>query len=250
MNRTRYSRVDMFNLVDLNSTDFTALQSKLPSSFSGSDLQMWFNDVPVAHINTLTATINREIIGLYGMGNADPLTMVKGKRAIVGSMTLNQFDRDAILYEVFRLHEKEGIAQQTDFMMAGSDYSRIEETTIDKTGVLGRGFSVSSEQLVVNKSIQAGDGLIGQSAGNNVFNERVRESAKYLRKRRILYADELPPFNITVVGANDAGVMSACALFGVSIAQMTTGWSMNDMTAPVTYSFTSLLMTPWTPLFE
>lgn len=244
LKRTRYSKLDMFNLKDLSRPDFKEIQNNLPSAFSGSDLQMWFNDIPVAHVNSITCTINREIIGLYGMGTPDPLTMIKGKRAIVGSMTLTQFDKDAILYEVFNLHKGNPLSQ-ADLIKDSDVYKLVTSTPndqVDANGVIAKGYQYFPDTVFSN------DG-ISQLTNPNLDN-RIAESVRFMRDRYINYIDELPPINVTIVGANDSGAAAFSNIFGIHFAQQTVGFSMNDLMTPTTYSFTAMLMTPWKPLFD
>lgn len=223
-----------------------ALIKEAPSSFTGADLQLWFNDIAVAHVTSLTATVNREIIGLYGMGTADPLAMVKGKRAIVGSMTLLQFDRDAILYEIFQLNQKNKNTNLLDgFTSAEADTNRAIQGSFNLSGNTSKGFNYFPETLQFNSEVLGGQ---TDDTTNPNIGQRYLDSVRFLRDRKLLYVDELPPINVTVIGANESGVSAYCHIFGLHFAQNTIGWSMNDLTQPTTYSFTALAMTPWTPI--
>jgi hypothetical protein len=69
-----------------------------------------------------------------------------------------------------------------------------------------------------------------------------------LKSEKIRFADQIPPFDITLIGVNDEGAVSRCAFYGVHVTQETGGWSMMDLNNAAGFSFVCMDCEPWRPL--
>ncbi len=62
------------------------------------------------------------------------------------------------------------------------------------------------------------------------------------------YADELPPFDLTLIATAIDGRASCAALFGVKITSESTGFSMNDIGSSAGFEFIAKGVKPWAPV--
>jgi len=59
------------------------------------------------------------------------------------------------------------------------------------------------------------------------------------------YSDQLPPFDLTLVGVTKSGHAARCSIFGMQVTQETAGFSQNDLGNSVGMSFVALAVSPW-----
>jgi hypothetical protein len=70
-------------------------------------------------------------------------------------------------------------------------------------------------------------------------------TARIVGSQKFMYSDQVPPFDMTLIGVNTQGAASRCALLGMRITQETAGISTNDMGNAVGMSFVALSIDPW-----
>jgi len=79
------------------------VETEVPyKAFSGANITATIGNKKLGSLQALTCSITREVAALYGFGDANPKAFVKGKRGIAGSLVFTQFDRHALLQEVFK----------------------------------------------------------------------------------------------------------------------------------------------------
>jgi hypothetical protein len=76
--------------------------------FSGGDMQAYINNIKVGNLESVTWSISVEVVGNYVMGRRDAVIYTTGKRVVVGSLVLSQYDRHALLEQVFSVSKKVG----------------------------------------------------------------------------------------------------------------------------------------------
>jgi hypothetical protein len=99
--------------------------SSTPTTFSGADLQAWINDRRVTNLESITYSNSIEIVGNYGMGNRNPHSFTKGKRVIVGQMTMTVWAQHALLDEVFQARQAD--LTKMDLLAPDSAATRIRQ---------------------------------------------------------------------------------------------------------------------------
>ena len=192
------------------------------ASFSGSDIHAVFGDFVFGEIQMISYKQDREKAPVYTMGSADLRTIARGKRLITGACVFVMFDKDGLL----------GVMNQRDASM---------RPHINKSEVVMAGRStVGSSQI--NKAIQQG-GSLGAPSGNTgagftAFNEQVEA----------FHLDQLLPFDITVVGANEYGKISRMIIKGVELMTEAGGMSIDDMVLEKQVAFIARRIEQWTPV--
>jgi hypothetical protein len=186
----------------------------LSTVFSGADTVVIFGDEYVGECMSFTLGINREAGPLYVMGKKSPIAIPKGKRGIGGSFILAQLGYDALLEYTSSI--------QTD-KNKQSIWVRKDEIVQQVTG------STRDEYMNPNTT---GAGALGTTA-----------AAALLAKQDLwasttpFYADQIPPFNVTVVGTNEQGDKMAFRVFGLQILNDGIGISIDELNIEKRYTY-------------
>jgi hypothetical protein len=238
-----------------NNPDYV-LPNVADQTFSGHDIQAYYNDIKVGNLEQISWTVSTETVGNFAMGQRDPLAHTQGKRVIVGSMVMQQYARHALLQQVFQLHRRAigtigdlwNLSSTTSGV--GSNGSNIVNGQFDTaksagaTGLRAVRPQFEGPEAAQYNGISGFRGLSYDDIANQVANQ-VRETANAVANQPFMYADQLPPFDITLVGVNKSGAAAKCTLFGVTITNETGGMSLNDLGNSIGMSFVCIARTPW-----
>lgn len=170
------------------------------TTFSGADIVCTFGGVTIGALSGITWSVTREKAPIYTMGSANPRSFSRGKRGIAGSLIFTVFDRPA-LYNMLLAHAQDDSARyftRSSNILPGFDTSG---------NVTHRGIVAPDEQSL-----------------------DVRSSFPY-------YADQIPPFDVSITFANEYGQAATRAIYGVEILNEGSGASMDDIVIEETMTF-------------
>jgi hypothetical protein len=187
------------------------------NSFSGADIKAVFANNEVGNLMAVSYAIQREKAPIYVLGEANPRAFSRGKRGIAGSLIFIQFDTHAIL-EQFDI----GTDRQSSSKL-GNFVKKTYEVDPAKFG---------------EESTQEGrPSLAGTVTGSA---DSMGEISK------AFYADQLPPFDVTISALNEMGVAAKCVIHGVEL--MNEGWGMGieDRQADMQTTYLARAVTRWT----
>jgi hypothetical protein len=183
------------------------------NSFSGADIKAVFGNKEVGNLMAVSYAIQREKAPIYVLGEANPRAFSRGKRGIAGSLIFIQFDTHAIL----------------------------EQFDGDKAGTLGMFIKKKHEVDPSDLREQTGPAQrTGEMLSNNGDDPtQMGELAK------AFYADQLPPFDVTVAALNELGVAANCVIHNVEL--MNEGWGMGieDRQADMQTTYLARAVTRW-----
>lgn len=177
------------------------------TSVSGSDIVGVFGHVEFINLQGVSVSVNREIHPIYVMGRTDPISFVRGKRGVAGSIVTVCSDRGC-LYDI---QERYGV------------YAK----KIGDTHIPGR------NQLDARESLEV-----------NVLSEFDRLGFQLATPQ---YVDQLPPFDITLVGLSDTLAATISRIGGVFIVSLGTGMSVDDNSIEQQMTFVALYYEDWKP---
>lgn len=160
------------------------------TSFTGVDMTASVLGVPIGSLLSISYSIQREKAGIYTCGSPDPRSVSRGKRGIAGSLIFQIFDRDA-LYQVMYHHKD-------DFKF----WTR-------------------------NSNVQTIKDQYGPDP-NNWINDWKAQSLGF-NSYTPFYADQMPPFDITLSFLNEVGNMARLDIYGVELLNEGMGISIEDM---------------------
>lgn len=182
--------------------------TKTYTSFSGCDIVCSFNGIVCGELQAISYSISREKSPCYTMGSAEPRSFSRGKRGCAGTMVFTVFNRD-VLIESFK--DKMKTTGVTKFKAERSDktYLSIDEWDNAMT-----------------------DYANVTTPGNNVGN-----TATLVDSYQAMYADEIPPFDVTINFANEYGQRAVLTIYGCEILNEGSGFSIDSITSEKAYTF-------------
>ena len=254
--RYAYGTVDQYSITD---DDQQAIGRTRPT-FTGSDMYCHINNTFVRNIESVTWSSSVEVVGDYVMGSRNAQAYRTGKRVIVGTMVFSQYDRHAILEEVFNLSSIDNPIRtyQDLWKLDGIDSAPVASRIIlspTTTKTITRAVvGVNQNPSVINSNGLYDVQLATRTAGLTTmeFESRMKanlaQASRLQGAQKIDYADMIPIFDLTIAGVNPRGEATSCGIFGIQITQETAGVSSSDMTNSVGVSFTALAINPWKPV--
>lgn len=179
------------------------------TTFSGADIVCNFNGTVVGSLSGITWSVTREKAPVYTMGSPNPRSFSRGKRGIAGSMIFTTFDRPA-LYNLIR----DGI-----------------NSTDSGFRIFTRAWNLLPNS---NSEIAANIAAVDSEASGVV------RALPY-------YADQMPPFDITITYANEYGQAAVKRVYGVELLNEGSGASMDDIVIEETMTFVAREVGPMIP---
>lgn len=167
------------------------------TTFSGADIVCMFNNVVVGELAGITWSVTREKAPIYTMGSPNPRSFSRGKRGIAGSLIFTMFDRPA-LYGMLVAAKSSGDVKY---------FTRSSNALPGFGPISHRGISPVSDQV-----------------------SDVQDFFPY-------FADQIPPFNVSITFANEYGQAAKRSIYGVEIINEGSGASMDDIVLEETMTF-------------
>jgi len=167
------------------------------TTFSGADIVATFGGVEIGALSGITFSVTREKAPIYTMGSPNPRSFSRGKRGIAGSLIFTVFDRPA-LYQMLETNYAANNPQNF--------FTRVSNTLPGdpnhKRGIA----EFDKQQLDVVQRIP-------------------------------FYADQIPPFDITITFANEYGQGAVRSIYGVELLNEGSGASMDDIVIEETMTY-------------
>ena len=238
------------------------------TSFSGADLVATFANKVIGELQQISWAVQRDKAPVFTCGSPDARSFSRGKRGLAGSMVFAVFDHDALVAALqtvwddiapsamFTAAANNKLANSEDFSNAldmikwnqtVSDLQNgVEDTygtgvSLDNRG--GYGFSYGSTVAAeYNNTIDAQqakgsnsvpkigeDGFVegwDNEAASNIY---VPAGFSPIRGENVIYADTLPPFDITLTFASEYGHTAFQKIYDVDILNESSGASVDTV---------------------
>jgi hypothetical protein len=187
-------------------------------SFSGTDIHAIFGNNVFGELQMVSYKIDREKAPVYTMGSANLRTIARGKRLITGACVFVVFEQDTLLKAMLE--------------SSGQVALSIDETAnIDDDGLL-------SDEGRAAAATGGTAGLTDTAVELNALTKNVDPRL----------ADQILPFDITLVGANEYGSTSKMVIQGVELMSEAGGVSIDDLVLEKQISFIARAISNWTPV--
>lgn len=183
------------------------------TTFSGADITASFNGTVIGTLSGITWSVTREKAPVYTMGSPSPRSFSRGKRGIAGSLIFTTFDRPA-LYGLIRDSINNNVS---GFRIWTREWNLLPNMASNQA------FNIAAN-LPSSES-----GLSG-----------VVEALPY-------YADQVPPFDVTLSYANEYGQAAVKRIYGVELLNEGSGASMDDIIIEETMTFVAREVGPMIP---
>jgi hypothetical protein len=196
------------------STSSTEL-SRQYTSFSGVDIRAVVDGEPIGSLQAVSYAVQREKAPIYVMGRVDPLSFSRGKRGIAGTLVTLMLDQHVMFSTPFR--DKRFVADNDEIFPDVQDLNDASSTAdlTDPDAVFDAG------DLSANYSV-----------------------------RGAWYVDQLPPFDIVIVAANEYGKAATMRIYGVEILNEGSGFSVDDVVIDNQMTYVCRTILPWQRLGE
>lgn len=178
-------------------------------SFSGVDIHAVFGDTEFGELQMVSYKIDREKAPVYVMGSADPRTVARGKRLISGACVFVVFEQDSLLNA---MNSREDLRPSL---------SKMENAAYEPGGMPAGGTRYTPQVI----------------DGNDGFSMTEKTVSRL--------ADQLLPFDITLVAASEYGHSSKMILRGVELMAEAGGMSIDDLVIEKQMSFIARQITGW-----
>jgi len=187
------------------------------NSLSGVDIKAVFHNKAVVPLQAISYAIQREKAPIYTMGYPDPRAFSRGKRGIAGTLIFAVFDTHALVgtnQGIFKdarfFADKEEIRPAVD--TASSGFAQVEVENLATAGGEGATASLGDDQ----------------------------------RLQAPWYSDQIPPFDVTLSGANELGTLMIMKIIGVEILNEGYGISIDDLMSEMQMTYVARGIIPWT----
>jgi hypothetical protein len=202
--------------------------SRSYNSFSGVDIKAVFGNEVIGELQGISYSITREKAPIYTMGSADPRSYSRGKRGIAGTLVFVVFDRHVILSKLGGLREdgSGGLLFQAD-----KDDVRAE-------------FVPNSDSLTANLSSLGG--TVTPSTTVDGQESPLTSVGSDQQLAGPWYADQIPPFDVTLAAANEYGALAVMRIFGVELLNEGSGVSIDDIVTEQQHTYVARSILPWT----
>lgn len=187
--------------------NYTAVNKYLNTytTFSGADIVATFGGVEIGALSGITFSVTREKAPIYTMGSPNPRSFSRGKRGIAGSLIFTVFDRPA-LYTMLDKNREGGNPTQVFWTR---NHNTLPGDADHKFGIV--------------ESDRYGIGVTSKVPH---------------------YADQIPPFDITITFVNEYGQSAVRSIFGVELLNEGSGASMDDIVIEETMTYVARELGP------
>ncbi len=174
------------------------------TTFSGADIVATFGGVEIGALSGITFSVTREKAPIYTMGSPNPRSFSRGKRGIAGSLIFTVFDRPA-LYTMLEAHH-----------------------------------STSSEMKFFTRAHNTLPGDPSHKRGIAEVSNQTRD----ITSKTPYYADQIPPFDITITFVNEYGQAAVRSIYGCELLNEGSGASMDDIVIEETMTYVARELGP------
>jgi len=200
------------------------------TTFSGCDIKAVFANKAIGEIQAISVQVTREKAGIYTMGSPNPRSFSRGKRGIAGSLIFIQFDRDAVLSALQGLKFQGDIDEVRPGREGGHESTSLEWSLRSTSGV--------AASTPIGAGIDASPSLTQQESDLTSVDSDQEVLSAY-------YADQIPPFDITLAAANEYGDLAVMGIFGVEFLNEGWGISIDDLVSEKQYTYLSRNISWW-----
>ena len=216
-------------------------QMKEYHSFSGLDITPVFGNTPFGEMQMISYRAEREKAPIHTMGSPDARSIARGKRYITGACVFTVFDRDSLL-------EAMDQAGRTDVWL-----SKHETANYRRGGIVNGKYQSAIAEGAYD-AIYGNAGSAGGSRGGGTVtanykdlnlksSQGIRSSLRDPVKARL--ADQILPFDIVLVAANEYGHTTKMVIYGVEFTTESGGMSIDDIVIEKQHAFIARSISNW-----
>ena len=245
--------------------------SRTYTSYSGVDIRVIINGAQAGSMQALSYAIQREKAPIYVMGSVDPVSYSRGKRGIAGTMISLMMDVHMLYTPSFTgeraLLDKDEIFPSYESPLQSALNETVNKTpginiqTGQDTGALNNANNETStvglQDLTGNPAGRALETLTGSDGQTVEFSggptQRFSPQRSYeldnlgnnYKVAKVFYVDQILPFDVTIVAANEYGQSAQMRLYGCEILNEGSGFSIDDIVIENQMTYVCRTILPW-----
>ena len=234
------------------------------TSYSGVDIRVIINGAQVGSMQALSYAIQREKAPIYVMGSVDPISYSRGKRGIAGTMISLMMDTHILMSpsftgeyylgdsdEVFATTVTDAGSRSANTAALGNVDNEIN-SPVSLTTLGGEGQLATVTPF--GSSLTNFTGAAGQGGANatGAFQRLSRQNsydtaevANNYKIAPVFYVDQILPFDIAIVAANEYGQSAQMRLYGCEILNEGSGFSIDDIVIENQMTYVCRTILPW-----
>ena len=214
--------------------------SRTYTSYSGVDIRVVINGKPAGSMQALSYAIQREKAPIYVMGSVDPISYSRGKRGIAGTMISLMMDRHFLHSDSF---QGEQYLADKDEIFGSIQGGNANTSLQDARGGDG---SVSLKMRDPAGSVvpdRRGENVGGGREATRTYS--VQNLSSNYEVASVYYVDQILPFDIAIVAANEYGQSAQMRLYGCEILNEGSGFSIDDIVIENQMTYVCRTILPW-----
>lgn len=212
---------------------------KTMTSFSGADLICTFGNTVIGELQSISWGVERETAPIYTLGSPDPRSFTRGKRGIAGNLVFAVFNRDALLEEMKKQYKLE-----KNFPIM---FTAAGNAAAGSRALMDEALSMiewnNMAQDVNTSDVEARKGDYSDLAK---LPPAIPPGFDLITPDSLLYADTLPPFDITLTFASETGNAAFMRILDVSILNDGSGVSVDTVVMERAMTYVARKITPVT----
>ena len=184
------------------------------NSFSGIDVKAVFGSKVAVPLQAFSFATQREKAPIYTMGYPNPRAFSRGKRGTAGTLVFAMFDQHPLVGA------------------AGSGPLFADNITQNL-------FWADEEEVLPSVDFIGGQAVVNISSVDPTTALSPGEEGNTFEDQRLMlpwYADQIPPFNITLTASNEYGAVVTMSVIGVEIVNEGYGISIDDLVSEFQYT--------------
>ena len=224
-------------------------------SLSGSEIHAVFGNIKFADIQMIKYASSRQKAPVYTMGSADLRAIARGPRSINGALIFSHLSKQNLVekmseagYKVF-LSNDETANYNSAYKKQGAAGTNGDANTLKRQALRASG-TIANYGAVSKNGLSADSGTFDPFAvGEDIYN-----LSNFGQVQSAFLADQLPPFDITLVGIPEvAGAEAEVAGYspqsliirGVEFTSEASGTSIQDMVIEKQMAFIARSIHEW-----
>jgi hypothetical protein len=215
------------------------------TSKAGTEIHAVFDTVKFGDLHMVKYAMQRDVANIHVMGRVDSVGTGKGKRQTTGACVFTVFEKDRLLAAV--AGTKKVFLTDHELINYGSGNNKDDFTINGKKITQAQNYIASGSRRfnTINPETDADLGT-----GNTLVNIFAAES--YGANAAPVLADQIPPFDITLVGVSevDSTTANRMVIHGVQFTSDQGGTSIDDLVLERQLTFIARRVSPWKLLTE
>ena len=240
--------------------------AKIHRSLSGSEIHAVFGNIKFGDIQMIKYAVSRQKAPIYTMGSADMRAIARGPRSINGALVFSHLSTGGLVqamseagYKIFLSHDE--LANYNESYRDGKTLSEEQKSALRAGGTIGFQGVVSKEGLQSLRGDYTSAAKTAQTQGQSNFDpfaigESINPLANYGSVTNAWLADQLPPFDITLIGVPEtageeinkkSSTFSPQSLIirGVEFVSESSGTSIEDLVIEKQMSWLARSLKDW-----